>query len=395
MDEKKDNRGTEHNSGRGYMLRLLSHIVIATVVTLILEVFLVTNVTSISGYLYQTGNDSLAVQRFAFGSTVSVLLFVFLGILIFAVILLLLQRRTARDIESIRRAVEQISDGDLTTKLEVSEDSEFTNIAANIGRMENDIRALIEKERTAEQSKTDLITNVAHDLRTPLTSILGYLDLLRKKKNLSPEMRQKYVDIAYQKSQRLQKLIEELFGFTKLSYGHVNLNIKELDIVELVAQLLEESYPNFAKNGLSYEFISSKDHQTIEADADLLARLFDNLINNAIKYGKEGKRVNVRLRTDQDSVTVKIVNYGYVIPEKELPLIFDRFYRTDHSRTNANGPGGTGLGLAIVKNITDMHHGTVSVASDLSGTVFTVKLPIHYEEEKEKEDSLEQDRKRK
>ena len=366
MDEKKDNRGTEHNSGRGYMLRLLSNIVIATVVTLILEVFLVTNVTSISGYLYQTGNDSLAVQRFAFGSTVSVLLFVFLGILIFAVILLLLQRRTARDIESIRRAVEQISDGDLTTKLEVSEDSEFTNIAANIGRMENDIRALI-----------------------------GYLDLLRKKKNLSPEMRQKYVDIAYQKSQRLQKLIEELFGFTKLSYGHVNLNIKELDIVELVAQLLEESYPNFAKNGLSYEFISSKDHQTIEADADLLARLFDNLINNAIKYGKEGKRVNVRLRTDQDSVTVKIVNYGYVIPEKELPLIFDRFYRTDHSRTNANGPGGTGLGLAIVKNITDMHHGTVSVASDLSGTVFTVKLPIHYEEEKEKEDSLEQDGKRK
>ena len=305
-----------------------------------------------------------------------------LGILIFSVIFLFLQRKTARDIETIANAVQQISEGDLSTRLELEGEGELTEMAENLNRMEEDIQELIDKERNSEQSKTDLITNVAHDLRTPLTSILGYLELLQKNKTLSPDMRQKYLEIAYNKSVRLQKLIEELFGFTKLSYGKVQMNVQKLDIVELLAQLLEESYPNFQKNGLSYDFVSNRKSQLIEADGDLLARLFDNLIGNAIKYGKEGKRIRVSLRADREVVTIKIVNYGYVIPENELPLIFDRFYRTDHSRTNASGPGGTGLGLAIVKNITEMHHGTVSVSSDLSGTVFTVRLKIHFDEER-------------
>ncbi len=379
--EKDKNEQKNHTHGHGYMM-LMAHIGIASVITIIILVFLITNFTAITSFLYQTGNDSQALQRFALGSTISVLLFVLLGILIFSLIFLLLQRKMARDIETIAHAVKQISEGDLSTRLELEGEGELTDIAENLNRMEEDIQELIDKERTSEQSKTDLITNVAHDLRTPLTSILGYLELLRKNQKLSPEMQQKYLDIAYNKSVRLQKLIEELFGFTKLSYGKINMNVTKVDIVELLAQLLEESYPNFQKNGLSYDFVSNRKSQIIEADGDLLARLFDNLIGNAIKYGKEGKRVRVSLRADREIVTIKIVNYGYVIPENELPLIFDRFYRTDHSRTNASGPGGTGLGLAIVKNITDMHHGTVSVSSDLSGTVFTVRLKIHFDGER-------------
>ena len=362
-------------------MQLLINIGVAAAITAILLVFLITNITGFSSYLYQTGNDSPAVQRFAFGSTVSVLLFVLLGILIFTVIFILLQRKTAKDIETIARAVEQISGGDLSTQLDVSGEGELAEIAANINGMESDIRALMEKEHESEQSKTDLITNVAHDLRTPLTSILGYLDLLKQNDTLSPEMQKKYLEIVYSKSQRLQKLIEELFGFTKLSYGKLNMNVSEVDLVKLLGQLLEESYPNFEKHELSYEFISNTESAVIEADGDLLARLFDNLISNAIKYGAEGKRVIVRLRADRDKVMVKVVNYGYVIPEKELPLIFDKFYRVEHSRSSQTG--GTGLGLAIVKNIADMHHGTVSVSSDLYGTVFTVKLPVYYEGEKE------------
>ena len=380
--EKDKNEQKNHTHGHGYMMQLMAHIGIASVITIILLVFLITNLTAITSFLYQTGNDSQALQRFALGSTISVLLFVLLGILLFSLIFLLLQRKMARDIETIARAVKQISEGDLSTRLELEGEGELTDIAENLNRMEEDIQELIDKERTSEQSKTDLITNVAHDLRTPLTSILGYLELLRKNQKLSPEMQQKYLDIAYNKSVRLQKLIEELFGFTKLSYGKINMNVAKVDIVELLAQLLEESYPNFQKNGLSYDFVSNRKSQIIEADGDLLARLFDNLIGNAIKYGKEGKCVRVNLRADREIVTIKIVNYGYVIPANELPLIFDRFYRTDHSRTNASGPGGTGLGLAIVKNITDMHHGTVSVSSDLSGTVFTVRLKIHFDGER-------------
>lgn len=387
-EQQNENTTPEHySSGRSYMNQLVINVGAATVITSIVEVFLVSNITTITRFLYQTGNESQAVQNFAFGSTVSVLLFVLFGIMVFAVILLLLQRKTARDIEQIAGAVQQISEGDLYTELEIQGDGELSNIANNIVRMEKDIQALIEKERTSEKSKTDLITNVAHDLRTPLTSILGYLDILKKSPDLPKDMQQKYLEIAYTKSERLQKLIEELFGFTKLSYGKINMHIAEVDIVKLLTQLLEESYPNFEKNDLSYEFISNVDTKVIEADGDLLARLFDNLITNAIKYGKEGKRIKVRLHDEGETVTVKVVNYGYVIPENELPLIFDKFYRTDHSRTNANGPGGTGLGLAIVKDITEIHQGNVSVSSDLFGTVFTVQLKEHLEQEKEEPES--------
>ena len=186
--KKAEPSGSSHgSSGRDYMTQLVTNIGISAVTTSVVEAFLVTNVTNITRYLYQTGNESPAVQRFAFGSTVSVLLFVLLGIIFFSVLLFLLQRKTARDIESIARAVQQISEGDLSTPLDVEGEGTLSEIAENITRMEKDIQALIEKERTSEQSKTDLITNVAHDLRTPLTSIIGYLDLLRKDLNRSEE----------------------------------------------------------------------------------------------------------------------------------------------------------------------------------------------------------------
>ncbi len=381
MKQDDSKKMPDRHFGHGYMLELAIHIGISTVVTMILEVFFVTNITALTDYLYQTGNDSDMIRSFNTGSMISILLYVLLGIVIFALVFFLLQQKTARDIEKIAAAVEQISAGDLETELSLDGEGELVHIAESINRMEKDILELIEKERGAEQSKTELITNVAHDLRTPLTSILGYLELLRGKREVSPEMKEKYIDIVYTKAKRLQKLIEELFGFTKLSYGKLNMNLGEVDIVRLLSQLVEESYPNFEKNHLSYEFTANRSSCIMEGDSDLLARLFDNLISNAIKYGAEGKRVIVRLRAERERVIVKVVNYGYVIPEAELPLIFDKFYRVEHSRSTSTG--GTGLGLAIVKNITEMHHGTVSVSSDLSGTCFTVKLPLHYVEEAE------------
>lgn len=378
--KQEDRKNTvPHHSGRGYMLQLLIHIGIATIVCMILEVFFVTNITAFTNYLYQTGNDSAMVQSFSSGALISILLYVLLGILIFSLVFLLLQRKNARDIEKIAGAVEEISAGNLETELSLEGEGELPDIAESISRMERDILELLDRERSAEQSKTDLITNVAHDLRTPLTSILGYLELLRGKRELDSAVREKYIDIVYTKAKRLQKLIEELFGFTKLSYGKMNMKVQSLDIVRLLSQLVEESYPNFEKNQLSYEFTANRSSLMMEGDPDLLVRLFDNLISNAIKYGAEGKRVVVRLRGEKARVVVKIVNYGYVIPEEELPLIFDKFYRVEHSRST--GTGGTGLGLAIVKNITELHRGSISVSSDLSGTCFTVKLPLHYVEE--------------
>lgn len=312
------------------------------------------------------------------GTTV---LYVILGIGIFSVSFLLLQRRSIKYIEKIAAAVQNISEGDLNTRIEVEGDDEFAMIASNLNRMEEDIRELMDKERESERTKNELITNVAHDLRTPLTSIIGYLELLSNGASLSPEMQKKYIDIVYIKAKRLEKLIEDLFGFTKMNYGKISMNVGKVDIVKLLGQLLEEFYPSFADKDLTYELTSNVPALTITADGNLLARLFDNLINNAIKYGAEGKKVLVKVNAESEIVTVSVVNFGYVIPPEELPLIFNKFYRVEHSRSSTTG--GTGLGLAIAKNIVDMHGGTITVTSDLNGTVFSVKLKINFDVNRE------------
>lgn len=159
------------------------------------------------------------------------------------------------------------------------------------------------------------------------------------------------------------------------------MKVSKVDIIKLLSQLLEEFYPNFEEKNLSYELQSNVPAKVISADGNLLARLFENLVGNAIKYGADGKRILVRVHATEQIVTVSVTNYGYVIPKDELPMIFDKFYRVEQSRST--NTGGTGLGLAIAKNIVDMHGGTIGVTSDLNGTVFTVRLLVNFDINKE------------
>lgn len=327
------------------------------------------------------GKMLLMVQAIEKQHTAVVLLYLILGILLFSVTFMILQEPYIRYISRISEAVQNISEGNLNTVIDVIGDDEFSSMAANLNHMAADIKKLMEKERKSERTKNELITNVAHDLRTPLTSIIGYLELLAGNQQVPADMQHKYIEIAYGKSRRLQKLIEDLFGFTKLNCGKIAMHVGQIDIVKLLGQLVEEAYPNFVEKGLSYDLQSNVPAKIINADGNLLARLFDNLIGNAIKYGADGKRVLVKIHAEGETVTVSVTNYGYVIPTDELPLIFNKFYRVEQSRSSSTG--GTGLGLAIAKEIVDMHGGTISVASDLNGTVFTVKLQVDFDVDKE------------
>lgn len=327
------------------------------------------------------GKMLLMVQAIEKQHTAVVLLYLILGILLFSVTFMILQEPYIWYISRISEAVQNISEGNLNTVIDVIGDDEFSSMAANLNHMAADIKKLMEKERESERTKNELITNVAHDLRTPLTSIIGYLELLAGNQQVPADMQHKYIEIAYGKSRRLQKLIEDLFGFTKLNCGKIAMHVGQIDIVKLLGQLVEEAYPNFVEKGLSYDLQSNVPAKIINADGNLLARLFDNLIGNAIKYGADGKRVLVKIHAEGETVTVSVTNYGYVIPADELPLIFNKFYRVEQSRSSSTG--GTGLGLAIAKEIVDMHGGTISVASDLNGTVFTVKLQVDFDVDKE------------
>ena len=364
-----------------YNTRVVVNIIYSTVVACMVMVFLVTNLSMIGQYAAERGMENSLVLLFYRPGTMIVLLYVLLGIGVFSVSFLLLQSRSMRYISRISSAMREIAEGDLNITLDVEGDDEFADMAENLNNMVEELRQLMDKERESERTKNELITNVAHDLRTPLTSIIGYLELLSGPVKLNEEMQKKYLDITYKKSKRLQKLIEDLFGFTKLNYGKISMKVSKVDIVKLLSQMLEEFYPNFMEKNLAYELQSNVTAKVITADGNLLARLFDNLINNAIKYGSEGKKIIVKVDATDTVVTVSVTNFGYVIPKEELPLLFEKFYRVEQSRSV--NTGGTGLGLAIAKNIVDMHGGTITVKSDLNGTVFTVTLQVDFDVDKE------------
>ena len=387
---------------RRFHTRGIANIFYSAVVTILIETFLVTNVTLVASYMRNTGRDNIFVEMLTTFDAVVILIYVAFGMGVFTVTFLLLQEKSMRYIGRISDAMQSISEGDLNVTVDIEGDDEFSVMAASLNKMAEDLKELIDREREAERTKNELITNIAHDLRTPLTSIIGYLELLSGDTLLEPEVQKKYLgiesdiikqqrvrnknndfstEISYAKTKRLEKLIEDLFGFTKLNYGKMSMKVGHVDIIKLLSQLLEEFYPSFAEKNLSYELQSNVPGQVISADGNLLARLFDNLINNAIKYGADGKRILIKVQAGKELVTVSVTNYGYVIPKEELPLIFNKFYRVEQSRSTATG--GTGLGLAIAKNIVDMHGGTIDVTSDLNGTVFTVKLQINFDINKE------------
>lgn len=297
---------------------------------------------------------------------------VIIGITLFIMYFLLLTKKFGKYIDRISTGITAISAGDFETKIVINNDDEFSIIAEKINLMAKEIKKFIENDRKGEYTKNQLITSVAHDLRTPLTSIIGYLELVSANSRVTQDTKDHYIQVAYNKSKRLEKLIEDLFAYTKFSSGEVVMDSIEIDMVKFMAQLVDEFYPSFQESGLEYEFVSDISSSVVWADGNLLARAFANLIDNAIKYGKDGKSVRIELKEDKEVIKVLIINYGKLIPENELDHIFDRFYRLESSRSSETG--GTGLGLAIAKNIVLMHEGAISVRSDFNGTVFEVDL---------------------
>ena len=293
------------------------------------------------------------------------------GIILFITFFLALTKKFVTYIKDIAEGINEISLGNLDNRIEIRNGDEFALIADKLNQMADDIKMIMENERRSEYAKNELITSVAHDLRTPLTSIIGYLDLVSSKQ-LDEDTRKKYVEIAYSKSKRLEKLIEDLFTYTKFNFGEVKPSYTEVDMVKLIDQLLDEFYPSFSENQLEYEFKTSHFSVVIKADGDLLARAFANLISNAIKYGKSGKYILIDLNKGENSVVVSITNYGEIIPKSDLELIFQRFYRVESSRSSETG--GSGLGLAIAHSIVMMHGGTIKAESEATGTVFTITL---------------------
>lgn len=299
------------------------------------------------------------------------------GVLLFLCFFLLFTKKISESLKEIRTGIQEISVGNFESRITVKGNNEFAMIAEQVNHMTEQIQAILKEERQNEEVKNELITNVAHDLRTPLTSIIGYLYLLSHNNSLTAEQKEHYIGIAYNKSKRLEELIEDLFRFTKYNNEQMKLNIQKIDFVQLVEQMGEEFYPSMEQTGLAYHFHSNVKHAYIQADGNLLARAVANLMSNAVKYGKDGKEICVNLTLNQGKLELSIRNYGKVIPKEKLQHIFERFYRVEESRSEETG--GSGLGLAIAQKIADMHHGSIHAESSMEGTVFYLLLNLYGE----------------
>lgn len=365
-----------------YYGRTVLNVIFSSIVFFIVVIFALYNTIIINREQNINIFNQSFINSILSGTFLSVLLSIMLALVAFTLTFIFLERRRNKYIEYIFDSIERISKGDLTKEIKVLAEDELSLMARNLNTMQLRIRKLIEQERISEKSKNELITNIAHDLRTPLTSILGYLELLEKNKSLTPEQKEKYTSIAFEKSKKLEVLVEDLFSYTKMTYGKLAINVENIDIIRLLNQLVDELYPLFEKESLDCEIITKISSMHIIADPKLLARLFENLINNAIKYGKEGKRIDVLVddMPDEKKVVVRVVNYGKLIPKESIDKIFDKFYRVGEDRSSQTG--GTGLGLAIAKSIVDLHNGEISVKSDFDGTEFRVELlkDLHIED---------------
>lgn len=226
--------------------------------------------------------------------------------------------------------------------------------------------------KEAEQRKNDLVTYLAHDLKTPITSVIGYLSLLSDEENLSPEMRKHYTDIALDKAERLDDLINEFFEITRFNLSHISVDKKQINLSLMLEQLLFEFRPMLKNKHLQCQ-LSVQENIMLRCDPDKLQRVFDNLLKNAVSYSHPNTTIRISGEADEKEVTLVFENDGDTISAEKLDRLFDQFFRLDNSRSTVSG--GAGLGLAIAKEIIELHGGTITAYSENDLIRFTVILP--------------------
>ncbi|MBR3815282.1 MAG: HAMP domain-containing histidine kinase [Clostridia bacterium] len=248
----------------------------------------------------------------------------------------------------------------------------YSDIEIKLKDIKFDVVESRSRAAEAESRKNDLVMYLAHDLKTPLTSVIGYLTLLDESPELSREQRAKFTGIALDKAYRLEQLINEFFEITRFNIHSVTLEKNRIDIGMMLHQLSDEFYPMLSEKQLDIN-IDLKEKILVFGDSDKLARIFGNLLKNAVAYSYESSVIFVGARIINNRLVIKFRNRCDMIPEAKLARLFEKFYRTDTARMTASG--GSGLGLAIAKQLTELHGGAIKAASNESYTEFTVILP--------------------
>jgi len=292
-------------------------------------------------------------------------------IIIFAIASYIVLNKTLRYMEEIVGSIDKVIK---EPDSEISMNSDLVAVENNLNRIRMDLIKRQNEAKEAEQKKNDLIAYMAHDLKTTLTSIIGYLTLLNDEKEISREMQKKYIKIALDKSLRVEELTNQFFEITRYNLKDMPINKQMIDISYLLDQLIEECYPMLESKKLKIQVDKPSKIEYL-GDGDKLARSFENLIKNAINYSYNDSTIEINVKEEikeKRKITLEFKNKGNKIPEYKLDKIFEKFYRADESRESSSG--GSGLGLAITKQIVELHGGTIAVKNDDEYIIFTIVL---------------------
>ena len=287
----------------------------------------------------------------------------------------LIRRYRQMQLRHVIEELHYIADGHFDHRIPFVVKTDLQKVIDSINALVDSTVASMEEERQIEQSKDDLITNVSHDIRTPLTSIIGYLGLL-KSSELN-EDQAKYIKIAYDKALQMKALAEDLFEYTTLRSSTNNkLVLAPLHVNSMLEQVAAGFELEAEKKNIAFNVVTRPRDLVIDADAKMIVRMLNNLISNALKYGHGATEINlIANKVNNKFVERRVENNGEQIPKKSLQKIFDRFYRVESSRNLKTG--GTGLGLAITKSIVDLHGGTIKCQSTSELTSFIIQLPLN------------------
>ena len=335
-------------------INLLGNLIVAVVISIIIYFILAL-------FFENSLSDLVARLNYDLYSWIvynrDIVLYAYIGIVL-AVIIYKFISKYVNSINEVYNSLDLIlKENNETIKLP-SEVNEFTE---KLNDIKNDYITSKNNAKEAEQKKNDLIMYMAHDLKTPLTSIIGYLTLLNDEKNISKELQEKYIKIALDKSLRVEELTNQFFDITRYNLHSMPINKTELNITYLLKQLIDECYPMLEKNNLKC-VLNAPDKVNYLGDGDKLARAFGNLLKNAISYSYKDTVIEINVIEELDKLYITFRNKGAKIPDYKLEKIFEKFYRGDESRTSSTG--GAGLGLAITKEIIELHSGKISVKND-------------------------------
>jgi signal transduction histidine kinase len=298
----------------------------------------------------------------------------FLAFITFMVCFYLITNGKMKEMEGIAAGLMEIARGNLKYRIKEKSKDELGTLSSNINYMAQELDQMIEKQRLTEKLKDELITNVSHDLRTPLTSIMGYMRLVKDHQYTNQNQLDEYVDIAYGKSEQLKTLIEDLFEFTRLTHEGIQLKKLKVSLHQMLEQLMDELEPIAKENHVEFQKDFLPERIRIEVDPNQMVRALENVLTNAIKYSLHPGKVRVTLMKKVNTVQIIISNTCDPLSADEINRLFERFYRVDSSRSSSKG--GTGLGLAITKSIVELHHGSIDVDYQDHEIQFRIALPL-------------------